>query len=79
MDVNEVEAHLRDVMRDGIKSRLSKLDIIVDEKNPSEAELKPSYDPIKRLHMVTGYLSTEDKANDAKRAEIRSRKAHFEL
>lgn len=79
MDIKEAEAHLRDVMREGIKSQLSKLDIIVDEKNPSEAELKPSYDTIKRLRRITGYLSTEDKFNDGKKAELRNRKAQVEI
>ncbi|MDD4601718.1 hypothetical protein SDC9_06196 [bioreactor metagenome] len=33
--------------------------------------------PIKRVRRITGYLSTEEKFNDAKQAELMARKVHF--
>ncbi len=33
--------------------------------------------PIKRVRRITGYLSTEDRFNDAKRAEMKNRIAHI--
>ncbi len=32
--------------------------------------------PIKRVRRITGYLSTEDRFNSAKQAELADRKAH---
>lgn len=32
--------------------------------------------PIKRIRRITGYLSTEDRFNSAKQAELADRKAH---
>lgn len=33
--------------------------------------------PIKRVRRITGYLSTEEKFNDAKQAELKARIAHI--
>lgn len=33
--------------------------------------------PIKRVRRITGYLSTEEKFNDAKYAELKARVVHF--
>ena len=33
--------------------------------------------PIKRIRRITGYLSTEDRFNPSKQAELRDRKSHL--
>lgn len=74
MSREEAEEYIREVKPyDEKRHRLIQLDIKIDG---AEVVLEPHYDSVIRVRRITGYLSTINRFNDAKRAEEAARVAH---
>lgn len=55
--------------------RIASIDITIDGDELVVKSFERS--PIKRIRRITGYLSTEDRLNDAKQSELKDRIVHI--
>jgi anaerobic ribonucleoside-triphosphate reductase activating protein len=73
MDVSEARHYVEEQKRPEYSGgkRLKEVEIALCGKK--DVELKPHYDTVVRVRRITGYLSTADRFNDAKQAELAAR------
>lgn len=78
MDRDEAVSYVDEELALNPKMKLVRMDISLTA-DLNGVELHPVYDTITRVRRITGYLSTVEKFNDAKRAEERDRVAHMSV
>lgn len=75
MSFEEAISYVNDELDKKLPYPLKEISLVA---NDADVDVLPFYDTITRIRRVTGYLSTEERFNDGKLAELKDRIAHFD-
>lgn len=73
--VAEIRAYIKKA-REDCNEAISEINISISEDKKVSIDYLPVDKPFERIRRITGYLSSLDRYNDAKRAEVSDRVKH---
>lgn len=72
----EIREYIK-MAREDSDEAIAEIKLVQNEVGQIEMDYRPKDKPFERIARITGYLSTLDRFNDAKRAEVADRVSHI--